>query len=36
MRKKILDKILQAETFLILTHIRPDGDAISSSIAMYY
>ena len=36
MRKKILDKIVQAETFLILTHIRPDGDAISSSIAMYY
>ena len=24
-----------ARTFLIITHVRPDGDAISSSIAMY-
>ena len=28
--------ILEAEKFLILTHVRPDGDAISSSISMYY
>ena len=36
MRKKILDNIHQAKTFLILTHYRPDGDAISSSLAMFY
>lgn len=35
-RKKIMDNVCQAKTFLILTHVRPDGDAISSSIAMYY
>ena len=34
-RKNFVDAIRQAKTFLILTHIRPDGDAISSSIAMY-
>ena len=32
--KKILDVIRRAETFLILTHVRPDGDAISSALAM--
>lgn len=36
MWKKVVDNILQSETFLILTHVGPDGDAISSSIAMYY
>lgn len=35
-RKKIMDNVCQAKTFLILTHVRSDGDAISSSIAMYY
>ena len=30
-----LRKILEAETFLILTHVRPDGDAISSSLAFW-
>lgn len=34
-RKNFVDAIRQAKTFLILTHVRPDGDAISSSIAMY-
>lgn len=34
-RKKIVDIVRQAKTFLILTHVRPDCDAISSSIAMY-
>ena len=34
-RKNFVDAFRQANTFLILTHIRPDGDAISSSIAMY-
>ena len=26
-RKKIMDNVCQAKTFLILTHVRPDGDA---------
>ena len=34
-RKNFVDVIRRAKTFLILTHVRPDGDAISSSIAMY-
>ena len=32
----LVQTILEAEKFLILTHVRPDGDAISSSISMYY
>ena len=32
----LIQTILNSESFLILTHIRPDGDAISSSISMYY
>ena len=36
MRKKIVDNVHQAKTFLILTHYRPDGDAISSSLAMFH
>ena len=35
-RERFVDNVRRAETFLILTHIIPDGDAISSSIAMYY
>jgi phosphoesterase RecJ-like protein len=35
-RKTFVDIVLQAQKFLILTHLRPDGDAISSSIAMYH
>lgn len=35
-RENLVDIISQAETFLILTHVRPDGDAISSSVAMFY
>ena len=34
--RKSLEKINKAKTFLILTHVRPDGDAVSSSIAMYH
>jgi len=34
-RERVVGVINKAETFLILTHVRPDGDAISSSIAMY-
>lgn len=33
---RIIDTIRNAETFLILTHVGPDGDAVSSSMAMYY
>ena len=32
----IIDTIRNAETFLILTHVGPDGDAVSSSMAMHY
>ena len=34
-RKSFLNIVYSANTFLILTHIRPDGDAISSSLAIY-
>ena len=34
-RERVVSVISKAETFLILTHLRPDGDAISSSVAMY-
>lgn len=36
MRKKIMENIYEAKTFLILTHVRPDGDAISSVVAIYH
>lgn len=36
MSNAIVDKIRNANTFLILTHRRPDGDAISSALAIYW
>ena len=35
-KETILEKIRNADTFLIMTHKRPDGDAISSSLAMFW
>lgn len=32
----LVQTILESKKFLISTHVRPDGDAISSSISMYY
>lgn len=34
-KRNFLDIISKAKTFLILTHVRPDGDAVASSIAMH-
>lgn len=34
--EKIYTKIVNAETFAIITHKRPDGDAISSSLAIFW
>ena len=36
LQNDLVKTLLDSENFLILTHIRPDGDAISSSISMYY
>lgn len=36
MNMRSLENIYKAKTFLILTHVRPDEDAISSSITMYH
>lgn len=36
MREKIMEKFYQSEKFLILTHVRPDGDAVSSAVAIYH
>ena len=33
---RIIDTIRNAETFLILSHIGPDGDAVASSMAMHH
>ena len=35
-QKNVINTICEAKSFLVITHVRPDGDAISSSIAMYY
>lgn len=34
--KKLSETILTAKTFAIITHKRPDGDAISSALAMFW
>lgn len=34
-RNSFLESLESANTFLVLTHIRPDGDAIASSLAIY-
>lgn len=36
MKRNLINSIYNAESFLILTHVRPDADAISSAISMYY
>ena len=33
---KIVDQIAQFRTFLITSHVRPDGDAIGSELALYH
>ena len=32
----LIEKINEASNIVILTHEKPDGDAIGSSLAMYY
>ena len=34
--KKIIDKVASCRTFLITSHVRLDGDAIGSELALYY
>lgn len=34
--KRIFNELVNAETFAIITHKRPDGDAISSSLAIFW
>lgn len=36
LHNNLSEMIRDAKTFLILTHKRPDGDAISSSLAMFW
>ena len=36
MMREVIEQIYQYQTFLITSHIRPDGDALGSELALYY
>ena len=36
MMREIIESIYQHQVFLITSHIRPDGDALGSELALYY